>query len=178
MSFTVYNAENAPEGAKEELAKSQKGLGWIPNLHGVLAESPAALSAYKSLGDMFTTTGFSADELTVIWQTINVENECHYCVPAHTAVAKMMKAQDSISEAIRAGNPLGDAKLQTLRETTLAMVQNRGHLSEDQLTAFFAAGYSNKHLLDILVGLAQKTISNYANHLADTPLDDAFKDFV
>jgi len=113
----------------------------------------------------------------VVWQTINVENECHYCVPAHTAIAHQMKVDPTIVEAIRNGEPLNDEKLQVLRETTLALLRNRGRLSEAEKEKFFSAGYGPKQLLEIILGIAQKTISNYANHLAETPLDEAFKPF-
>ena len=77
--FKVHTIESAPEASKEMLEASVKGFGMLPNLHGVMSESPALLEAYKTIGSLFTDkTGFNAEELTVVWQTINVENECHY----------------------------------------------------------------------------------------------------
>ena len=68
-------------------------------------------------------------------------------------------------------------KLQVLHETTLLVLRNRGLLSDEALEAFYAAGYEQKHILGILLGLSQKVISNYINHIAKTPIDDAFKKF-
>jgi uncharacterized peroxidase-related enzyme len=176
-NLKLHTLESAPEASRPILEQSLKSFGMIPNLHAVLAESPQTLQAYTQLHQLFTQTGFDASELTVVWQTINVENNCHYCVPAHSAIAAQMKVDKSIVDAIRMGEPLSDEKLQVLREATLALVRNRGHLSDQELERFYQAGYGNKHLLDIILAIAQKTISNYANHLADTPLDDVFKPF-
>ena len=115
--------------------------------------------------------------MTVIWQTINVENECHYCVPAHTGIAHSMKVDAGITEALRNETPLADAKLEALRNMTLAIVRDRGVVSEEKMQAFFDAGYAPRHYLDILVGYAQKIMSNYTNHAAQTEVDPPFQKF-
>jgi len=178
MSFTLYTPQNAPQAAQAELASSLKSFGFVPNLHAVLAQAPAALKAYKSLHGLFTETSFDAEELTVVWQTINVENDCHYCIPAHTGIAHMMKVDSAIIDALNNGGDLPTAKLQALKDTTLALLRNRGHLDDAELSVFTAVGYNNQQLLEIIVGIAQKTISNYANHLADTPVDEGFLPYV
>ncbi|MDF5701879.1 carboxymuconolactone decarboxylase family protein, partial [Vibrio parahaemolyticus] len=122
-------------------------------------------------------TSFNAEELTVVWQTINVEHGCHYCVPAHSAIAASMKVDQEIVDALVNQTPLADEKLETLRETTLQMVRQRGVVEESQIEKFFAAGYGQQQLLEIVLGLAQKVMSNYTNHLADTPVDVPFKKF-
>ncbi|MCG8315357.1 MAG: carboxymuconolactone decarboxylase family protein [Pseudomonadales bacterium] len=177
MSFTLHTIETAPQKARESLKESQKAFGWLPNLHRVLAEAPAALQAYKDLHTTFQNTSFNAVELTVVWQTINFENQCHYCLPAHSMIAKMMKVDDAIIEALKQNQPLTDKKLEVLRNTTRALLLDRGHLSAAQIDQFKAVGYGNQQLMEIIVGLAQKTISNYVNHLSNTPLDDQFKKF-
>ena len=91
MNFPSHDLNTAPEDSKPLLEKSQKTFGRLPGLHKVLAESPQAYEAYQLLHKLFTETNFDADELTVVWQAINVEHSCHYCVPAHTGIAKMMK---------------------------------------------------------------------------------------
>ena len=83
----LFDLENAPEGSRPLLENSVKAFGMIPNLHAVMAGSPQVLEAYQMLHKLFQDSSFNDDELTVIWQTINIEHSCHYCVPAHTAVA-------------------------------------------------------------------------------------------
>ena len=176
-TLNIHNIESAPQESKALLEKSQKAYGMIPGLHGVLAESPQLLDAYQQLHELFVNSSFNDDELTVVWQTINVEHACHYCVPAHTGIAKMMKVDDAIIEALRNETPLADAKLEALRTMTLSLTRNRGNVSQEDLTAFYAAGYGERQVLDIILGLSQKVISNYTNHIANTPVDAAFEKF-
>ena len=176
--FKIHDLESAPEESKPILEASIKGFGMLPNLHGVMAESPTVLKAYKLLHQFFSKeTAFDAEELTVIWQTINVENNCHYCVPAHTGIAHMMKVNPEITEALRNRASMPTAKLQALHETTLLIVRNQGQLTAEEMDTFFAAGYGTRHVLEIFLGLAQKTISNYTNHVAKTPVDAPFTKF-
>ncbi|PCI21846.1 MAG: carboxymuconolactone decarboxylase [Piscirickettsiaceae bacterium] len=178
MKFQLHNLQTAPSNSIPLLENSIKSFGMVPNLHAVMAESPTALNAYKQLHEWFQETGFNADELTVIWQTINVEHQCHYCIPAHTGIAHMMNVDQDIIDALLNRQSLPNEKLQVLHKTTLSLVQNRGHLSDEERDAFYKAGYENKHLLGILVGMAQKVMSNYTNHLAETPVDSMFEKFI
>ncbi|MBC7555613.1 MAG: carboxymuconolactone decarboxylase family protein [Chryseobacterium sp.] len=176
-TLKIHNLENAPEDSKQFLEKSQKANGMIPGLHGVLAGAPGILEAYQKLHELFLHSSFNNEEKTVVWQTINVEHECHYCVPAHTGIAKMMKVDDEITEALRNETPLKNSKLEALRTMTLTIVRNRGHVTEEDLNTFYAAGYEERQVLDIILGLSQKTISNYVNHIANTPVDEPFQKF-
>ncbi|KKJ78703.1 carboxymuconolactone decarboxylase [Kiloniella litopenaei] len=178
MSFTLHTKETAPEKSQPLLDNALEAFGMIPNLIAVMAEAPATLEAYQTLHSLFQQTSFDAEELTVVWQTINVEHECHYCVPAHTAIAHMMKVDAGIIDALRNKTDLPTEKLQVLRRTTLALVKNRGRLAPSDVQAFKAVGYENKQLLEIVLGISQKVISNYTNHLAETPVDEPFKQFV
>jgi AhpD family alkylhydroperoxidase len=175
--LAVHTIESAPKGSKESLKGSVKSFGMLPNLHGVLAESPNLLEAYKTLHKLFSTASFNNDEQTVIWQTINVYNKCHYCVPAHTAIAHMSNVDAAITEALRNNIEIPNAKLEALRQATLSLLNNQGNMPQADQDAFYAAGYNQQNLLDIILGMAQKTISNYTNHLAHTPVDEPFKKF-
>jgi len=177
MTFNLYNQHNAPENSQSLLLESIKDFGMIPNLHAVLAESPETLKAYKNIHQLFSNCSLNANEKTVVWQTINFEHECHYCIPAHTAIAHMMNIEQNIIDALRNNTPLPTKKLQVLHDTTLSLVRNRGNLSASESEAFFDAGFNNKQLLEIVLGLSQKVISNYVNHLADTQVDEAFKQY-
>ncbi|RDE18836.1 carboxymuconolactone decarboxylase family protein [Motiliproteus coralliicola] len=176
-TFTLHTLETAPEQSQPLLQNSQQTFGMIPGLHAVMAEAPTVLEAYKNLHELFQNTSFDAEELTVVWQTINVEHGCHYCVPAHTAIANMMNVDPTLTDALRNGDAMTTPKLQALHDTTLAMLRQRGQLSDSQMQAFFAAGYGPQQLLEITLGMAQKVMSNYINHFANTPVDPPFKPF-
>jgi alkylhydroperoxidase family enzyme len=176
-TLNIHNIETAPEKSKEILVKAQKSFGMIPNIHGILAGSPQLLTAYQTLHELFSNTSFDAEELTVVWQSINVEHACHYCVPAHTGIAKMMKVDDAIVNAVRNETKLENPKLEALRTLTLAIIRTRGNVSAEDLKEFYTAGYKEQQVLEIILGVSQKVITNYTNHIANTPVDAAFKDF-
>jgi alkylhydroperoxidase family enzyme len=173
--FPSHDLDTAPEGSKPLLEASQKAFGRLPGLHKVLATSPQAYEGYQLLHKLFAQTDFDAEELTVVWQSINVEHGCHYCVPAHTGIARMMKVADAVTEALRNETPLPSPKLEALRTFTVQMVRTRGNVPETQMQAFFEAGYGHRAVLDVILGLAQKTMSNYINHVAQTPVDEVFR---
>lgn len=176
-NFTKYDVESAPQASKAILQGAQQQMGAIPGLLALMAESPQTLQGYNQLHQQFTQSSFDAEELTVVWQTINVEHECHYCVPAHTAIAHSMKVDANLTQALREGAPMPTAKLQALHDFTLSMVRTRGNVSDADLAAFYAAGYGHKQVLEVILGLSQKVISNYVNRVAITPVDEMFQPY-
>ncbi|GAA3855628.1 carboxymuconolactone decarboxylase family protein [Celeribacter arenosi] len=176
-TFPIHTIESAPEAGKPLLETSLKANGRIPGLHGTMAAAPPLLAAYSFAHQQFMATSMTDEEKTVVWQTINVESNCHYCVPAHTGIAKMMKVDDEITEALRNETPLPTAKLEALRTFTLALVRDRGFVSDADTQAFLDAGFTETNILEIILGAAQKLMSNYTNHFAKTPVDQVFQKF-
>lgn len=176
-TFTLHNETTAPAESKALLADSKKAFGRVPGLHAVMAEAPGLLEAYKKVHELFVNSSFDKDELTVIWQTVNVEHACHYCVPAHTGIAKNMGVSDAITDALRNETALPNARLEALRTFTLHVVRDRGNVDERAVQAFLDAGFSKRQILEVILGVSQKVMSNYTNHLAQTPVDTAFRKF-
>ena len=175
--FTIHTIESAPEAGKPLLEASLKNNGRIPGLHGTMAAAPPLMAAYNFAHQQFMATTLTDEEKTVVWQAVNVEQNCHYCVPANTGIAKMMKIDDAITEALRNETPLPTAKLEALRSFTLAMVRGRGFVAEEETQAFLDAGFTETNILEIILGVAQKVMSNYTNHFAKTPVDQVFQKF-
>jgi alkylhydroperoxidase family enzyme len=173
--FTLHTEDTAPEASKRLLAKSKKAYGMIPGLHAVMAEAPGLLESYQTVHELFANSSFDKDELTVVWQSVNVEHACHYCVPAHTGIAKSMGVSDDISDALRNETPLPNARLEALRTFTLSVVRDRGNVDDGAVQAFLNAGFTRRQILEVILGVSQKVMSNYTNHLANTPIDAAFK---
>jgi uncharacterized peroxidase-related enzyme len=171
--FKLHENSTAPAASAEILNGVQKAWGFVPNLHRVLAESPAALEAYSTLWGIAEKTGFTPQERNIAYLAIIYENECTYCMAGHTNLSKMAKVEDSAIAAVREGRPIADAKLEALRQFAARITRQRGFVSEADVSAFKAAGYDNCAVLDLLVLAATKLISNYTNHLAQTP-NDAF----
>lgn len=175
--FKLHDQTSAPEASKALLEDSAKSLGMIPGLHAVMAEAPAVLEGYQQLHRLVLETSFNNDEKTVLWQAINVEHACHYCVPAHTAIAKSMKVSDEVTDALRNETALPNAKLEALRSFVLTVVRKRGEVTQQELQAFYHAGYAQQQVLEVILGVSQKVMSNYINHIAATPVDKPFQKF-
>jgi uncharacterized peroxidase-related enzyme len=174
MKFTIHSKTTAPEGSRATLEATEKAIGFIPNLFGVLAESPAALDSYAAINHALMKSGLNKIEQQVVAITVSTENNCPYCVAAHSALAHMVKMPDEIIAGLRDRQSLPDPKLDALRSFVLAVLNNRGWAPEKEIEAFLNAGYSPQHILDVITIVAMKTLSNYVNHIAETPLDDRF----
>lgn len=171
--FQIHTEMTAPEAAKPLLEQAKKNLGMIPNLERVMAESPALLEGYVHLWELFDTTSLSPIERQVVYQTANFENQCEYCVPWHTKLSQIAGMAANEIEALRQGAVLEDPKLEALRRFTQSLILNRGKIAKAELEAFFAVGYSSQQALEVILGIAVKTMSNYTNSIAGTPLDRA-----
>ena len=174
-TFPVHSSETAPEASKPVLAAAQKKFGFVPNLFRVFAEAPAAGEAYMAVMDIFESSSLTDAEKQTVLLSVSFVNECDYCMAAHTAVAGMKGVPAGIIEALRFGTTLPDPKLDALAVLTRSIVETRGWPSEAAKEAFFAAGYGTREYLEVIVGVTVKTLSNYVNHAADTPLDTAFQ---
>ena len=173
-SFPVLNLDTAPSGAKNLLQQTQDNFGFVPNLIGVMASSPALTEAYLSIAGIFAKSALTATEQQIVLLTVSYFHQCNYCMAAHTAIAGMQNVDPEVVDAIRNNQPITDNKLEALRQFTHLLIDQRGWVGDSDVQTFIEAGYETQHVLDILVGIAQKTLSNFTNHIAKTPLDDAF----
>ena len=174
-TFPVHSSETAPEGSKPTLAAAQKKFGFVPNLFRVMAEAPAAAEAYMAVMDIFENSSLSDAEQQTVLLSVSFVNGCDYCMAAHTTVAGMKSVPAEIIEALRSGTTLPDPKLDALAVLTRSVVETLGWPTEVAKEAFFAAGYGTAEYLEVIVGVTVKTLSNYVNHAANTPLDAAFE---
>ncbi|MDR4469561.1 MAG: carboxymuconolactone decarboxylase family protein [Nitrospira sp.] len=174
MQFQIHTQETAPETSRPTLDAARKKYGFVPNLYGVLAESPTAVQAYAAINTALEQSTLSPIEQQVVTLTVSAANGCAYCMGAHSTVAQMVRMPDDVLTALRAQQVLPDTKLNALRVLVVSIVQNRGWVPEADLEQFVAAGYGRQHLLDALTIVALKTLSNYVNHIAQTPLDPQF----
>jgi uncharacterized peroxidase-related enzyme len=176
--FTVHTLDTAPEASRPLLENSLKAWGFIPTLHGVLAEAPIALEAYTSMYTAITTRGsLSPQEQQVAFQAVNVLHRCEYCAAGHTYLSRAVQVPEDVIAAMREARPIvGHPRLQALRRFTEAVVHERGHAGDAAVEAFIAAGFSRAQVLEVVTIVACKTLSNYTNHLAHTPLESFMSD--
>ncbi|MBI4539381.1 MAG: carboxymuconolactone decarboxylase family protein [Gemmatimonadetes bacterium] len=175
--FTIHTIESAPAGSRETVQAIQQKFGFVPNLIGELAAAPSAVKAYATLGQLLEQTSLTTVEQQLVLLTVSVANGCRYCVAAHSGGLKAAGLGADQIEAAREGRMLADPQLQALQRFTLAVVETRGHVDEVDLRAFLDAGYRKDQILEVLVGVAMKTLSNYTNHIARTPLDRQLEAF-
>jgi AhpD family alkylhydroperoxidase len=170
--FTTHTIESAPQGARSTLEGAKNALGFVPNLYANLAEAPVALEAYTVLSTMFGRTSFSATERQVVLLAASIENACEFCVAAHSLIAKAMdRVNPAIVAALREHRPIADARLEALATFTRLIVRERGWVVGEVTDRFLAAGYSRQQALEVVLGVAMKTLSNYANHLTQTTVN-------
>ena len=173
VGFPLWDENTAPEAARPALASTRRNFGMIPNLERMLASAPPVLQGYAHLWDLFDETTLDPIERQVVYLVANFENDCAYCVPWHSLLAEKAGMDSADVAALRAGAPLATPKLEALAAFTRALIQTRGKIAPAALNTFLAAGYKEAQALEVILGLAVKTISNYANSIAGTPLDAA-----
>jgi AhpD family alkylhydroperoxidase len=176
-AYIFHSPTTAPEDARPILEGIQKELGFVPNLYAGLANAPAALEAYLALSKYFEKTSLSPIEKQVVLLAVSVANGCDFCVAAHSMVAKNVTGvPEPVVTALREDKLPEDTKLAALTEFTRAVVAERGWVADHPAQArFLEAGYNRTQALEVLLGVAQKTLSNYANHLLETPLNSVLE---
>ena len=174
MNFPVLTPDTASPASAALLEDVKKHYGFQPNLMGVLAHAPSTLRAYLGLSKAVDASSLTPAETQTVLITTSRLNGCDYCVAAHSTVADMQRMDNEVVDALRRGEPLEDAGLEALRQLTTAVVEKRGWLDEADLQNARAAGLGPDKLLEVITAVALKTISNYTNHVANTPLDEAF----
>lgn len=176
LTLDPKTLDDAGPEARALLEKAEAQVGFIPNMYARMAHSPGLLNTYLDGYSRFRQhSGFSPVEQEVIFLTISRENGCEYCVSAHSVIADTAsKVPVSVTDAIRTGEPIPDAKLAALSQFTRLMVAKRGLPDRADAERFLAAGYGEWQILEIVLAIGVKTFSNYANHLFHTPLDEVF----
>lgn len=173
--FDVHTLDSAPTAGQEPIQTAESKFGFVPNLIGVMAEAPALAEGYLTLSGIFGKSSLSAQEQQVVLLATSYINECTYCVAAHTTVGQGAGLSKEALDALRTGGELPDARQNALATFTRALVKSQGWADDAAVQAFLDAGFTKQNVLEVVLGVGVKTLSNYTNHLAGTPLDKAFE---
>jgi AhpD family alkylhydroperoxidase len=141
----------------------------VPNLYAALAYSKNALGTYLALQS--AKTSLRAKEKEIINLVVSQVNACDYCLAAHTAIAKLNGFTDSQILEIRAGEVSFDPKFNALAAFVKSASGNHGKPSQQVLENFFAAGYTEENLVDTIMMIGDKTITNYLYKSIQVPID-------
>lgn len=172
--YARLTVATAPEASRPMLEKVQQSLGFIPNLVATFANNPTVLEGYLALGAAFEKGSFTPMERQIILLAASAENNCNYCAAAHSQIAKsLLHTPTEVIAAVHDNTAVPDAKLNALVSLVRELVRERGYAKERTIQKFLAAGYKKEQVMELLVGIALKTISNYLDHISPTPLDHA-----
>jgi AhpD family alkylhydroperoxidase len=172
--FADLSVHSAPAEAQPLLAKAGEVFGFVPNLAIQMAAVPVALEGYFHVLHAFGETPLSPIEQQVVLMAASRANEARYSLAVHATLATKLGADSDTVKAVGTGGPINDAKLAALRRFTEALALSRGHIAEQEVSRFLAAGYGHAAIVAVAFGIAVKTFANTLANVAETPVDDAF----
>jgi uncharacterized peroxidase-related enzyme len=161
----------------EIIETTKKSMGFVPNMYLTMGANTALLDTYIYAYKSFrANSGFNPVEQEVVFLSVAYENNCEYCMAAHSFVGdKMTNVPTEVTDAIRDGKEIPDTKLAALSKLSRSLTKARGNVTQNEVDEFLEAGYSDTHVLGIIAGIAVKIMSNYSNHITNPEIDDAFK---
>jgi AhpD family alkylhydroperoxidase len=171
----VHTLSTVPDDSRAALEGLQKAFGFIPNIAGVIANSPTLI---KSLACVFANVhsgSLSEAEIQILLLTNAVTNACTWAVAFHTTLALEVGADAKDVQAIRDGRSPKDSKSAELSSFAKALIEGRGHVSPQQLDSFLSAGFEKEQALEVIAVSAASTITNYAGTLTQPPLEGKFQ---
>ncbi|MEM8850699.1 MAG: carboxymuconolactone decarboxylase family protein [Pseudomonadota bacterium] len=169
MTLPVPTRDEVSAANQSIFDQLQSKLGFVPNLYATFAHSEMALSTYLTATG--AKTSLSAKEAEVVNLAVSEVNACTYCLAAHTAIAGMNGLTPDQIEEIRAGRARWDAKLDALAVLAHDMAETRGHATPKVVEAFLAAGWTEANLVDVVLTVGLKTVSNYLHSTTKVPVD-------
>ncbi len=167
--FNVPTREEVSINNQEIFDSLKSKLGFVPNLYAYYAKSETALADYLAFQNR--KSSLKAKEREIVNLVVSQFNNCKYCLSAHTLLGKMNGFTEEQVLEIRKGTATFDTKLDVLAKTTKAIVENKGRIETSQKEVFFTAGYTEENLIDLVVVVGDKTISNYIHNLAGFEID-------
>jgi len=168
-TFAVPTREEVSPSNQVLFDNLKKGIGMVPNLYAAMALSQNALSSYLNLST--AKTSLKAKEKEIVNLVVSQVNACDYCNSAHTAIGKMNGFTDEQILEIRKGGASFDSKYDALAKFAKNAAENKGHVDQAVTEAFYAAGYTDENLVDVLVVIADKVFTNYLYAITQVPID-------
>jgi AhpD family alkylhydroperoxidase len=166
--FRVPTRDQVSSGSQTSFDTLQKALGMVPNLYATMAYSENGLNKY--LAFQAARTSLSSREKEAVNLVVSQVNGCIYCQSAHTILGKMNGFSGEEILKIRSGHS-SHSKLDALVVLAKDIVHSKGHISEKNLETFYAVGYDNGNLVDLILQIGDKIMMNYLHNLTDIPVD-------
>ncbi|MDH6230263.1 alkylhydroperoxidase family enzyme [Mesorhizobium soli] len=174
-SFPVLTLETAPERSKPALRQLQSAFGLIPNIAGAMATSPVLVNSLVGLFGNVHGGSFTEAQVQIVLLTDAVTNRSAWAVAFHTTLALKEGIDPADVQAIREGRLPKDSKYAALSGLAKTMIEKRGHLNDEDINRFLAAGFGKDHLLEVIAAVAASTITNYTGSITKPPLEAPFQ---
>jgi uncharacterized peroxidase-related enzyme len=168
-TITVPTYEQVSPANQAIFDNLKKALGFVPNLYATFAHSETALATYLALQNAKSSLSPKARE--VINLVVSQVNGCAYCLAAHTALGQMVGFKPEQILEIRRGGAAFDARLDALAKLIRNIALERGQAAPALLQAFFAAGWTEGNLVDALLVVGDKMVSNFLHGATQIPVD-------
>src|SRR5580698_7098417 len=176
-TYEIQTIASAPEKSRPVLEQLQQAFGFIPNLAAAISNSPKLLTAFAAVFQQVHSSSLTEQEIQIVLLTDAVANSSAYAVAFHTALALQQGVRSEETGAIRERRLPADKRFAALSTLAKTLIEKRGHLSERELDAFIAAGFTKEQVLEVIAIVAASTITNYAGTIANPPLEDQFQQF-
>jgi AhpD family alkylhydroperoxidase len=177
-NYPIHTIASAPENSRPALEQLQQAFGVIPNIAAAIANSPKLINSLVGVFQQVHSSSLSEQEIQIVLLTDAVVNSCTYAVAFHTALALRQGVSSEETGAIRERRTPKDKRFAALSTLAKTLIEKRGHVSEQELGSFVAAGFTKEQVLEVIAIVAASTITNYAGTLADPPLEDPFRQHV
>ncbi len=172
--FQVHTIDSAPADSAASLRTLEQGLGFVPNLAATMAESSTLVNGFVDLRKTLAGGELSGAEREIVALAVSLENDCDYCMAAHSTFALMQNADETAVLHAREGREPEDPKLGALYRFARSLVAKRGHVGEEESQALLDAGYPRAALFEVVAQVGHTTLANFAHTIAGAPLDDQF----
>src|SRR5271155_2336077 len=162
--------EASPSESQPLLDGVFKSFGVIPNLFRVIGLSPVALGGFLNLrGALSKSLGLKTRERIAI--AVAEVNGCGYCLSAHTYIGLNLAKITPEDAALNRKGASTDAKAATAVRFAAKVAETRGKVSDADIAAVKAAGYSEAQIIEIVSLVAENVLTNFLNNVADTDID-------
>ena len=174
-AFEVHTIDSAPADSTTSLRALQQGLGFVPNLAATMAESPVLVNGFVDLRNTLAAGELTGVEREIVALAVSLENDCDYCMAAHSTFALMQKADQEAMSAVRRGEEPADSRLAALYRYARSLMANKGHVTREDSQTLLDAGYTRAALFEVVAQAGHTTLANFAHSISEAPLDNAFQ---
>ena len=176
-NYPIHTIASAPEGSKSALDQLQEAFGVLPNIAAAIANSPKLVNSLVGVFQQVHSSSLTEQEIQIVLLTDALANSSKYAVAFHTALALQHGVKSEVTDAIREGRAPADKRFAALSTLAKTLIEKRGHLSEQELASFMAAGFTKEQVMEVIAVVAASTITNYAGTIANPPLEDPFRQY-